>query len=395
MDIHEHCLSCINAYCTANASCPVEYCQNGCGVSLHSCKWPEHDKLVCPEALVSCSNVNYGCTEKQARKALGSHLPRCPASIVHCRHVHTRTTPARNPGETTLQEMDNWIDEKLLGGDLSLVNHPTGDEQAVSTLSIYLQNSGYGLMRNHKLSADSRQRYYYAEYQPKNSNEHLYRYTKRTRENTKSDVKEISFVCNQIVRRDEFVAHWRRYHVDLQLNLEMVIQRCPMLAYGCTYARQNLVPRPVGVALEYDRDQDTFLAASPSFIATEDEDRAELSTYEAKIQERRELALYGYGDVDESYDVLSQLPVEILLNIVEPLDSVSLWNLSLVSQYMRRVCLSVVNKKGIVYSKWTREEDVSCKLGFTWRSSPMVCCCYCCKPALPQAPPLPPSLPPN
>lgn len=352
---HKHCQGCVNSYCTFSSDCPVEYCQNGCGVSLHRCKWAEHDKHTCSEALVCCINAVNGCREMLARKSLGSHLPHCPASILQCRFVHTRKAVC-NAGETTLQEADNTIDEKLLSGDVSLVLDHT--HQDPPTLGIFIKNSGYTTMEHRRNQVGRPQ----TGYMP---------HSNGTRQRCHQRISnEISFLCNQIVRRDEFVPHWKGFHLDVQLNLERVIQRCPLISYGCVHSRENLVPFPAGTTLNYDKEVDTFLASSPSPVL--DRETEELTQYQAKIQEKKELALYGYGDEEESYDVLSQLPAEILLNIFKELDSISLWNMSLVSHYMRKLCFCVVYKRGIVYTKWTRAEDASYPLGFRWIGSPEV-----------------------
>ena len=163
-------------------------------------------------------------------------------------------------------------------------------------------------------------------------------------------------VCNKIVRRDEFSAHWKSFHLDIQANF-MLVERCPMYSYGCNYEEQRLVPNPPGTTVDYDKERGTVFVKPPEVVTDSTKEFEGAGDYAAKLQKQRELALYGYGDeLEESLDVLGQLPVEVLTAICHYLDSMSLCQLSQVNHYIRKICLNTVKKKGIVFHRWVRDE---------------------------------------
>ena len=165
------------------------------------------------------------------------------------------------------------------------------------------------------------------------------------------------YPCNEIVKRDEFFAHWKSFHLDIQVNMSMIVERCPMYIYGCNYGEQRLVPNPKGTTVNYDKEYDTVLIKPPQVVTDSTKESEGAGDYAAKLQKQRELALYGYGgELEESLDVLGQLPTEVLTAICHYLDSMSLWQLSQVNHYIRNVCLNTVKKKGIVYHRWVRDE---------------------------------------
>ena len=362
MEDHSHCSGCVNAFCKDTPHCPVEYCRNGCGFSLHRCKWPEHDQHTCPEGLVSCINASFGCSERLARTNRGPHIRTCPASTIQCRFAHHRQL-AETVGECALQNAATLIDEQLLIGDMNLIEESNKSGRPPCQLSVAIENCSY-VVSKHNLKSNAID------------------FSKRGRFFTSmpEDSRQVIY-CNEIVRRDEFAAHWSKFHLDVQLNVGRVVRRCPLLMYGCTYGRESLAPTPEGTTLKYDGETDTFLALSPvhpssdaSLSMTTGEGRVTFgrsnSRYEEKIRKKQELAMYGYGDdEEESYDVLGQLPVEILLNILSYLDSISLWCLSQTNHYLRKICFTLVRKKGIVYFMWTRDEDTTSRV---WSRSPKV-----------------------
>lgn len=356
---HEHCQGCFLSSCTADYNCPVEYCQRGCGFSFHRCKMAEHDDHTCPEARVGCP---YGCKELLARKSVGIHLEHCAASILQCRFSHTRLIASNEaksvgiPDPINPDRRDTFIDEELLDGDMRLVHKESTE---VPPLENTIENCPYTSLvhkysRAHKM--DTR-RGRFCHVHPLAPEKYV-------------------FCCNEMVRRDEFTHHWSRFHMDIQLHITEVIQRCPFARYGCTFSRENLVPSPSGTILNYDKERDCFLSAPPpppplSVSASSGLARLDSvdNEYMASIQKKKELSMYGYGDEEEeSYDVLGQLPFEVLLHICGYLDSISLWSMSMVNHYIRKVAFSIVRKKGIVFSKWTKEG--SC--GSKWIRSPAV-----------------------
>lgn len=337
---HVHCRSCIRVHCKENADCcPVECCKNSCGSYMHRCKWPEHEEDICSEATVNCINFTWGCKESMRRKDLGTHLQHCPASNIYCRFVYTRHVAAK-PSECAVEEPSKLIDKQMLEGDTKFLKDLCVGLPICVELRI--ENDCFRTMR----------RGFSAFEMPENG---------RFSASTGSD--EQSFFCNQTIRRDEFLTHWLTFHLNVQLGT--LVERCPLTRYGCTYGQETLIPSPAGTTLNFDRETDSFLVSPPQSGADlnllNDTNQAAATQYEAKIKEKKELSDFGYGDdEEESYDVLGQLPLEVLLHIFHQVDSMGLWNLSMVNHYFRKVCFSILGKKmGIVYNKWTKDPDTA------------------------------------
>ena len=241
------------------------------------------------------------------------------------------------------------MDEKLLSVDYSLSRASGENEEVILDLAVknYPHSSLKGT--NPRIFHGGRQRIF-AQWEE-------YPYT---------------FHCNGIIRRDEFATHWKSLHVDIQLHSSEHIRRCPLRICGCEYGQNHLVPHPLGSTIHYDDERDVFSYVPATVCLDGYEASLSPNNYLAKIQEKRELALYGYGDEEEeSYDIMGQLPIEVLEVIFRHLDSLSLWSLSQVNYYFRKVCFCLVNDQGIVYSKW--EKDDASKLPSTrWRSTPKV-----------------------
>lgn len=85
--IHEHCDKCYSVDCQApvnlSISCMVIKCHTNCGATFHICKEDEH-QLLCPNEMVPCLNVDFGCPSTVLRHKLAKHLEVCPASVVCC-----------------------------------------------------------------------------------------------------------------------------------------------------------------------------------------------------------------------------------------------------------------------------------------------------------------------
>ncbi|XP_034723550.1 F-box only protein 40 [Etheostoma cragini] len=84
---HKHCEQCHSVLCQVpvqiSVSCIIIKCRKNCGAIFHTCKQEEH-QLLCPNEMVPCINVNYGCPLKMLRHRLAKHLEVCPASVVCC-----------------------------------------------------------------------------------------------------------------------------------------------------------------------------------------------------------------------------------------------------------------------------------------------------------------------
>ncbi|XP_028429458.1 F-box only protein 40 [Perca flavescens] len=84
---HKHCEQCHIVHCQVpvqiSVSCIIIKCRKNCGATFHMCKQEEH-QLLCPNEMVPCINVNYGCPLTMLRHRLAKHLEVCPASVVCC-----------------------------------------------------------------------------------------------------------------------------------------------------------------------------------------------------------------------------------------------------------------------------------------------------------------------
>ena len=333
-DNHSHCWSCVKLHCTEYTLCPVERCANGCGMSLHRCKWKEHNENICPEAQVNCTNAYYGCTSQMPRKNLLQHIEHCPASLLECRFSYCRKR-ARLIGD--LEEVNYpgaLVDEKVLAVDQEL----SSVDGNASALEIDIENDPHCRILRYSSSVP---------------------YNERNR-TCKNESSSSTFSCNEIVRRDEFPVHWKSLHIDTQLDSSQCIRRCPLQLYGCTFGQNTLVPSPLGSKVCYNEESDVHSIVPAESCIKADEDAAlQPSSYIMNIQKKKELALYGYGDdeEEESFDILGQLPSEVLLVVISFLDSLSLWSLSQVNHYFRTLCYDMVKTKGIVYGQWEKDTN--------------------------------------
>ncbi len=371
---HYHCASCFLTGCTVvEDGCRVGECPNDCGAALHGCKTEDHVKNTCPEALVPCINAQYGCKETFRRVFLGLHLEHCPASVLACKFAHRRRASADIPSPTCIPESEAeeaplYLNERWCQGDTSVahaqaedgVTHVRvpGSKVAVSAIPAHLNLSLECMPTYHSRFIPQDHRKKYCLHQPVGS---------------RNEKFDCIFPCNEVVRRDEYANHYKTLHHDIQAHIWELFRRCPMSSpTGCTYRQAQFLPSPRNSTLRYDEENFLFLLKPPDTTdSTSSSGEVPMSShYAAEIQKKQELALYGYSDEeDESYDVLGQLPPEVLGKICSRLDSLSLWYLSQVNHYLRSVCQNMAKKKGIVYQLWNFEESSR-----TWTLGPKVCC---------------------
>ena len=381
---HWHCRNCILSSCSKRADeCPVKHCPNGCGAAMHTCKVEEHLLHVCLETHIPCTNAVYGCEELIKRGILLTHVEHCPASILMCRFSHDRMS-VDFLGKKDSSPRELLLDEKFLLGDLAVLrdrNRAVGcsDELLCGSVRYMKDDSSNQPSSSQDIELDLQCTVGIVTNASQSSQYHIKSLKPRQRTCIDMEAKlhhnyikrEVvtkrccAFPCNDIIRRDELAAHWKTFHLDIQIDMPCIVERCPMHIYGCMYGEQRLSPNPQGSSLHYDLESDCFLLKPPETVATESKVSG---NYAARIQTRQELALYGYEDEsDESVDVLGQLPAEILMVICEFLDSQTLWHFSQVNHYLRKVCLNVVKRKGIVYYHWVFNETTQ-----RWRCGPKV-----------------------
>lgn len=75
------------------------------------------------------------------------------------------------------------------------------------------------------------------------------------------------------------------------------------------------------------------------------------------------------GQVEGGADSLSSLPYEVLCHMASFLDSFSLSQLALVSRFMRQVCSSLLQERGMVTLRWERK--TYSHGGAKWRAKPV------------------------
>ena len=377
---HSHCFSCVSVRCTSKGGgCPVIICTNSCGTRLHQCKFDEHSLYTCWAARVQCVNATNGCEEVLPRRQLSQHLEHCPASIQKCsfsydRRPDTSRQSSHHQPPNVLSEHrpraveeERLLDEKILIEDIALSRQkdkyirctdPTQRQQSDGSPPPFdtdiLNNASTFISAAHRPKCFSKSnilrsrvciQYATFSYEP------FFKYQMR---------QSYCFPCNEIVRRDEFAAHWKDYHLTMQTGICFIIRRCPMFRYGCNYGKVQLAPDPNGACLSYNQEAFCFGLKLPvNLVGEVGETISEKCTQQ--IQMSLELA------PEEKDGVLSQLPVEILMKISHYLDSLSLWNLSQVSHYIRNVCFNAVKKRGIVY--WLWEKNATTK---KWEQGPKV-----------------------
>ena len=396
---HSHCDSCISAKCRSTENgCPVEICPNGCETFLHRCKVDEHTLYTCMAAKSPCINAPYGCEEVLPRAKLASHLEHCPASVLFCRFSYDRSatnsshighsSSSASPQTTHPHDQDSdeadkdkelLLDEKLLQSDVALARQENKYVKYEFGVEVPSHEIAPVKLHDFDLHCNTGS----MTHATRGSVLHNKLVTPRSRLCIDTTVKHhdrysnpstvqrhyFCFPCNEIVRRDEFSVHWKDYHLDVQVNMCHIIERCPARTYGCKHAEVRMTPNPEGASLDYNKEADCVGLKLLSGLVGEPDSPSASGTYVHQIQKQQELAHYGYGEDDESYDVLSQLPVEILMNICMSLDSLGLWNLSQVNHYIRDVCYNLVKKRGIVYYAWCKNDDVQ-----SWQQGQKVYC---------------------
>ncbi|KAB7493671.1 F-box only protein 30 [Armadillidium nasatum] len=188
-----------------------------------------------------------------------------------------------------------------------------------------------------------------------------------------------TFQCMKEMRRDEFLNHYKNVHSEIQEGLEgWLIERCPMNIIGCPFSLTRLHPQSKDRDVIFCHTLRTFGVRTNSEVDGSHKDSRFLST---EKNQSRIGAKAVMGTIPEhppaaceKKDVpfmasschITFLPVEILRNIARYLDGFSLNNLSLTCNFMRDICWSLLNEKGLVIQEWVRHREgskVSWKLG--------------------------------
>ena len=365
---HPHCLWCFQTRCTVHVSdCPVEPCPAGCWAFLHRCKVQEHVLYTCPTSPVPCLNASHGCEVILPRAKLTEHLESCPASVVQCSFsydrfaVDTHVSDAQPSEFAYTQGNKLLLDERCLLADVNLAKQEgkcvrvkcgDDDEEEAQAAEFDMEcqtGSDINASRKSMFTSDP--------LPPRikvciDTTVTSYSYFSKTNVSTKHI---FTFPCNEIVRRDEFSNHWKDCHINIRTSMPSIIHRCPMRQYGCKHGEVRMTPEPNGARLAFMDAAHCIALKLPHLVTDESGSETLQGEYAQQIQKKRELSYYGY-DEDDSYDVLSQLPAEVLMKICKDLDSLGLWNLSQVNRYIRKVCFNLVKKRGILYRTWQKND---------------------------------------
>ena len=347
------------------AACPQ------CDVCLHSCKLADHVTNICPETVIPCINSIYGCKKTTKRRLHWTHFEHCPAWITQCVFFYERL-PVWS--EKSCMEPDHPFDlpdAKFLLDDLELMSMTDSSVESecsgnqrkyqlfpsnVATISMNLIRADKSMWRLHAIGCKN-----YFNDGGLHSTQGYYRHT-RIR-NSSSYTPIYVFSCGQFIRRDEVSSHYHNHNDFATEGMSLKICGCPLRTYGCPYRTVQYTPS--GSMLDYHSHAGSFVLRPQQIVVPSGSTSG--SMYEAELTRKQELAKYGYNDWEGSLDYLGQLPVEILILIMEFLDSLSLWCLSQVNQYLRSVAREVATSKGIVYMKWNKCDS-------KWKQGPKVRC---------------------
>lgn len=125
--------------------------------------------------------------------------------------------------------------------------------------------------------------------------------------------------CEQILRRDEYSDHYKLFHDYLLPNADYIDLRCPMYQYGCRYFEQK----------------------SEFFFGKNEEckylnlkhPRADLVDKSLTGNLGFQLEYLNIKKIDQNASInLMDLPFDVIVEIIERLDSLSLYCFSITSK---------------------------------------------------------------
>ena len=347
-ETHRHCLECISRDCDV-LECTMANCIHGCGVIAHQCKMRDHEE-VCANKMVPCINAIHGCEAVMQRNKVREHLAHCPASNCKMRELQ----------ESSLAECE-------YGCGSSVHQYDAIDHEVLCTkMLVHCTNATYGcqaMLPRCKVSAHLLHCpaslvhcKFGLEYDTKFASPSLEFCT--TTESAYQHQLEVLRECNEVVRRDEFYDHHMLQHSIIHTNLyDWLVHCCPMMdMYGCDFKIPRLIPSPQYFKLVHNNCSGMFaVTLKEEFVPLQlDSSESPKGWYMTKLQQRRELAAYGYDD--EPTDVLCALPIEALYIIINYLDSSALLCLSLTNRILWGKCHELKNGN-MVQVIWKHHEN--------------------------------------
>lgn len=140
------------------------------------------------------------------------------------------------------------------------------------------------------------------------------------------------FSCRQCFRRDEIHSHHDNIHNNIICHLGVWMDiRCPLHLYGCSFTRANLIPfTSHGGRIVFNKEFSSFAL--------------------------RTLSSVEVGALSDM-DLLSSLPVEIVLVIYDYLDSFSLMSVASTCHRLRDVSCKILTQRGVVEIVWQKDES--------------------------------------
>lgn len=339
---HSHCLYCLSSVCTISDDCPIVSCPD-CGITLHQCKLVDHSSYICREKIVQCSNVIYGCTEEMKRQHLKVHLEHCPASVVQCRFVYQRWQMEHYHLLFGSESDVMSSDEKFLKDDLFFIQkqRQIKSENVESTEMEFLPNKvNLQCIVDHEYYIRVQKQYHIERRSYERKVLLSLNYYQFNTHRKNGLIPCHAFICGEYVRRDQFNSHMAN-HLQLMIDLPLIIARCPLHFNGCMFRSIVYQPSPKGHCLDFN----SYLSSFRIIASKNDEMKRSVD-----------------------YDVFRLLPVEVLLRILSCLDSLSLWSVSQVSHYLRNISQEFLVTKGIVYYRWEKGKTSTSK----WNRGVMV-----------------------
>jgi hypothetical protein len=142
--------------------------------------------------------------------------------------------------------------------------------------------------------------------------------------------KDTSFCidCDQILRRDEYAEHYSLFHNFLLGSCEDVHLNCPMQDYGCEYFKQRVEFFYGGYSFSKTDGKKKFDIDYPAATLVDNKMSGNLTF-------RLDYLDYESPELSENSETgktILDLPFEVMFEIVDHLDSLSLFSLSMASK---------------------------------------------------------------
>ena len=212
-------------------------------------------------------------------------------------------------------------------------------------------------------------------------------------------LKMFTFLCGREFRREEYAWHVKNFHSEIQCNLNNWFeQRCPLSYAGCTFSFQRFNPgNPNGAIVHSPLLQTVGFSANEEFRPETESNTVKQEAFQTEVdrQKLREATpeihtsykcdsavhvIPRYRSVsrepsplkhqfefeDKFSHSLTDLPFEVLQNIVRHLDSFSIQLLSMTCKLLQSVCCSLLEEKGIVSLVWEKRSPETALRGPLW-----------------------------